>query len=164
MSISCLLYITISLLGKRVEFDIDQMLHRGKYSTIEPATAESKKGFRKLLEKLGVTKEFSRRDKWTYAVCLGWSLFLFGVFIIGTIYNLFINRNVSDQTWLKFWYIWIIVSFAASVAVTIWLIIGGLKDMKKMFIRLSGIERNDSDDGTVVRIRSCESVEPPPCQ
>ncbi len=156
--VSSLLYVSISLLCKRQEFDIDRMLHRGKYAANDKATAKNN-CHDSLWQRLGFKKELKRGDKLTYAVCLGWTFLLIGTFTIGTIYNLFINKNVSDKTWATFWYIWLIVSIFGVVILTIWYSIGGLKNLKDMFRRLSTMERNDLDDGTVVDHRNLDEAD-----
>jgi len=82
---------------------------------------------------------------------VGWPLLVITVFIVGTIYNTCINRNVSDQTWLKYWYIWVIVSLTVVSSITVWFIIGGFKDMIELFRRLKVAERDAGDDGTVTK-------------
>ena len=113
----------------------------------------------RLLEKLGIEKEFSRKDKLTYGCCMALPLIFIGVFVIGTIYNVFINREVSDQSWLRFWHVWIIVIISAFFTVTVWQTIGGLKDFREMFKRLRTIVRDDSDDGTVVHRHNLNNEE-----
>ena len=150
MIVSSLLYIGISMFGKRSEFNIDRMLHRGKYALKEDDKEAGDTIFGRILEKIGIESTFNRKDKLTYAFCIFFPLAFIALFVIGTIYNLFINREVSDESWMRFWYIWIIVVICVFIIVTVWLIIGGLKDLKEMFRRLRTIKRDDLDDGTVV--------------
>ncbi len=149
MVTSCSLYVGISLLGRKADFDLDRMLHRSEDTNKENAASKGNV-ISRILEKFGIEKGFTRRDKLTYAVCFGWTLSWIGVFIVGVIYNVFINRNVSDRSWLVFWWIWVILSFIGTVGVTIWLTIGGIKDVKDLFNRLASMERDNRDDGTVV--------------
>lgn len=155
MVVSCTLYIGVSLLGPRIEFNIDWMLHRGKYSDDESEVQDMSTW----LTKLGISKQLSIQDKLTYIFCIGWIVLCFGVFIIGTIYNSFFNKNVSDASWLTFWRIWIVVSCFIGVLVTIWLTVGGMKDMIIMFKRLAALDRNYVDDGMVVGHRNRDDVE-----
>jgi hypothetical protein len=97
------------------------------------------------------------QDKLTYIFCIGWTVLCFGIFIIGTIYNSFFNKNVSDASWLAFWHIWVMASCLIGVLVTIWLTTGGIKDMIVMFKRLSAVDRNYTDDGTVTNKEADDS-------
>lgn len=137
---------SISLLGK-TNFNMDKLLHRGKYAVDEP---EAKKVRQPggVLEKFGLTRDLSKKDKCTYAACLGWTFFWIGVFIAGTVYHLTI-KNISDQGWLKIWYCWIILSLMSGAIVTVWLTVGGISDLKEMLRRLRSLKRDEHDDGTV---------------
>lgn len=148
--VSSSLYVAISLLGKRTEFNMDRMLHRGKYADEKNSKEQTGTTFSRILEKLGIEKNFSRKDKLTYACCMVLPVIYSCVFIIGTIYNLFINRAVSDQSWLRFWYVWMIFIISAFFIVTLWQTIGGLKNFREMLRMLRTIKRDDADDGTVV--------------
>ena len=127
---------------------MDRLLHRGKYA-IEQNQAGKKKPTG-LLEKLGIDKEFSTGDKLVYGLCIGIPLFFLTLFAIGTIYGLFINRQVTDQTWLRFWYWFIIFCTVLSALLGIWYSVGGLIDLKKMLRLLRTAKRDDLDDGTVI--------------
>ena len=142
--ISIALYVIISLLTCKEDFDLDAMLHRDK-KTDEPQGP----WLQELVRRLGVDDDFDRRDKITYAVCFGWCFFWLAVFVVGVVYCAFINPNVTDASWLYFWKIWGILYLLAVVAVTIGLLFGGTKDVIDLFRRLRSIDRNDADDGTV---------------
>ncbi|OHB54003.1 MAG: hypothetical protein A2Y12_04980 [Planctomycetes bacterium GWF2_42_9] len=145
MVISCTLYIGISLLGTKQNFDLDRMLHKGKYAD-EMSEVQDHSSW---LAKLGISNQLSMQDKLTYILCIGWTVLCFGIFLVGTIYNTFFNKNVSDASWLAFWRIWLVASCLIGLLVTIWLTTGGIKDMILMFKRLSALDRNYADDGTV---------------
>ena len=145
---STLIYVLISLLGKRKEHDMDKLLNRGRYTI---------KGEMEIIDKvpsrgwkiLGMGREFTRFDKFIYIANYvwtgGWTL----VFIIGTIYNL--SHEVSDKSWMAFWKYYVYIQMGLAIIVIIWFTIGGLKDIKVMINRLRTMKRDDSDDGFVVR-------------
>jgi len=99
---SIIAYVVVSLLGDR-EFNMDRMLHRGAYA-IEGETATSIKDAQTWLEKLGVGREFTGRDRVVTLITLAWPLLWTLVFVVGTIYNLVVD--VPDETWLAFWRFW----------------------------------------------------------
>ena len=142
--ISIGLYVIISLLTCKEDFDLDAMLHREKKTDEQSGTL-----LQGIARRLGVDDDFDRRDKITYAVCFGWCFFWLGVFVVGVIYNVFINPEVSDASWLAFWKIWGIAYALAVLGVTVGLIFGGTKDLFDLFRRLKTVDRDDADDGTV---------------
>ena len=141
-------YVVVSLLGRSRPFEMDKLLKRGKYAVKEESQvieAVPSRGWRIL----GMGKEFTRGDKFIYIVNYiwtgGWTL----VFIVGTVYNLM--YDVSDDTWMSFWKIYLGIHVTLAVIVIFWFTIGGFRDIKRMFTRLRTMKRDDSDDGSVAR-------------
>ena len=69
---------------------------------------------------------------------------------MGTIYNLFVD--VPDASWLSFWRGWTWVFLCASIAVTGWFTIGGIRDLKYLYRNLSRRETGPDDDGRVAAV------------
>ncbi len=141
-----LLYIIISILGSKGSFDMDKLLNRGKYAIADEqkvVDAAPTRGWRML----GMGKEFTPGDKFIYILNYiwtgGWTL----VFIFGTIYNL--SHEVSDSTWMEFWRIFVLINIGLGIVTIIWFTVGGLRDLKTMFGRLTEATRDDTDDGFV---------------
>lgn len=146
MGISALVYIIVSLLGKKQNFNMDKMLHRGKYEIqdeIKIIEQTEKRGWKAI----GIGKEFTKLDKVIYIGTYTWTFVWFAVFIIGTLINL--NTNVSDEAWMTFWKVYIYANLGASILAIIWFSIGGVLDIKAMFKRLGTMERDAYDDGSV---------------
>ena len=80
-------------------------------------------------------------EAWT----AGWTI----VFIVGTIYNL--TYDVSDEAWLSFWRIYLLIHIALAVVAIIWFTIGGFIDLKAMLKKLKISTRDDKDDGFIIR-------------
>jgi len=152
MGMSTLVYVLVSLFGKRQEFDMDKMLHRGKYAIAEETIVANEVPL-KGLKMLGMGKEFTKGDKIIYLAAYLWTLLWVVVFVIGTIFNL--TSDVSDLSWMTFWKVFVFIYLFASLFVIVWFTIGGVKDFKEMLHRLTIMVRNHSDDGTVKH----ESVE-----
>ncbi|HEX9975355.1 MAG TPA: sodium:solute symporter [bacterium] len=141
-------YIAVSLLGRKKTFDMDKLLHRGKYLVKEEyqiLNAQPARGLRML----GMGKEFSRSDKVIYIATYVWIFIWAGIFIVGTIYNL--THDVSDLAWMKFWYWYLGINISIAIVVVFWFTIGGIRDVKALFSRLGTMERDDKDDGSVSR-------------
>lgn len=146
MGVSSLVYVAVSMLGKKEDFDMDKMLHRGKYAIKEESVIVDEvpvKGFKML----GIGKEFTKGDKIIYITAYTWTFIWIAVFIIGTVFNL--SGDVPDSSWIKFWKYFVNINLLASIIVIIWFMLGGIKDFKEMIHRLTHMERNHKDDGTV---------------
>lgn len=146
MGLSSLVYILVSLLGKRTEFNMDKMLHRGQYVIKEETIIVNEvplKGWRML----GIGKEFTKGDKIIYIISYVWTFIWVAVFIIGTIINL--TNDVPDSAWMTFWRYYVIINLIVSFIILIWFSYGGFKDFKDMMRRLKNMVRDHLDNGTV---------------
>lgn len=143
-----LVYVMVSLLDKRVDFNMDKLLHRGKYAIEEEMKVVDEvpaKGWKVL----GMGKEFTKGDKFIYLLSYAWIFIWTIIFIVGTIYNL--SHEVQDSNWLSYWKYYVIIYALVSAAVVIWFTIGGIVDMRSMFKKLSVMKRDEADDGYVVK-------------
>lgn len=146
MGVSTLVYVLVSLLGKGEDFDMDKMLHRGKYAIKEETVVVDSVPL-KGLKMLGMGKEFTKGDKIIYLTAYTWTFIWIVVFIIGTIFNL--SGDVPDSSWMAFWKTFIVINLAASFIIIIWFALGGIKDFREMLHRLKTTVRDHKDDGTV---------------
>jgi SSS family solute:Na+ symporter len=145
---SSVVYIAVSLLGGRHEFNMDKMLHRGQYKIAEDTIvgdAVPVKG----LKVLGMGKEFTRGDRLIYILAYSWTAIWAIVFVVGSYWNL--SGDVSDTAWMTFWKFFVFINTGASVIILIWFAIGGTKDLREMLKRLDTNVRNHQDDGFVKR-------------
>ncbi len=138
-------YVTVSLLGPRTEFNMDKLLHRGKYAVErgDDAAAASTRWY----EKLGFTSEFSGRDKTITYITLGWPLLWTLIFIAGSAYAVF--AKPSDSLWIRYWHVWTWVILAVATAITIWFAIGGMMNLRELFRTLDRKSVDIADDGRV---------------
>lgn len=141
-------YILVSLLTCKEDYNLDKMLHRGKYAVHEHEDRQANLPVTGIRAIIGMGSEFNLRDKILYIASMAWTFLLIAVFVFGTIYNL--THDVKNESWMIFWkyYVWIILGLSAIT--TLWFTFGGLKDLFKMFRLLKSVRRNDLDDGTVV--------------
>ncbi|MEN8127284.1 MAG: hypothetical protein ABFR90_05700 [Planctomycetota bacterium] len=68
-------------------------------------------------------------------------------FIGAWVYNT--THNVSIESWLKFWHVYIFTMFWLGVAFMIWVITGGVRDLVRMFKNLNIQEADAADNGSV---------------
>ena len=132
---------------------MDRMLHREAHAIQEEMRVVEEVPLRGL-KILGMGKEFTRGDKIIYVVAYTWTLVWTIVFVIGTFFNL--SGDVANSSWMDFWKTFILINVVASVAVIIWFLIGGLRDLKDMLHRLKTMVRDHRDDGFVQRTSTQE--------
>jgi SSS family solute:Na+ symporter len=147
-AIAILSYIFVSLIGTKTVFNMDMMLHRGKYKIEEHQnTQNSKSAVGRLGTVFGITDEFNTRDKILYISTFVWTGLWIIIFVTGTICNYIMD--IKTQPWITFWWYYTFSTLFLSAVTTLWFTLGGLIDLKKMFKLLSTIRRNDLDDGMV---------------
>jgi SSS family solute:Na+ symporter len=153
-------YAILSLLTFKEDFNLDRMLHRGVYAAMTPLVGDVKiqhHRVSRLAKHLGLDDNFTRTDKWLTAAMAGWGLFWFSVFVVGSIWNLV--RPWPNEAWASYYHvvgIGVPVFFAFITG--IWFAWGGLRDMKRLFGRLSSEHLNALDDGTVVNNQNLDEL------
>lgn len=149
---SIVAYIAVSLLTYHGPYNLDRMLHRGQYNTDgpkeqvkEPWTVKS--FFAKLI---GLSPECTKGDK-----VLIWSVFLYAFvyqvilcFVVVLIWNLISPWPTSWWTHY-FFYTSMVVAAVIGVITTVWFMIGGFIDTRRMFKDLEHSASNPLDDGRV---------------
>lgn len=151
--VAIVVYVVVSLLTCRRDYDMDRLLHRGKYAAIKEKVGEvvvipPRRGLRwgKLI---GMDENFTLSDKWIAGGLFGWSMLWVGVFAIGTIWNLI--APWPDSVWSSYWHIaGIGVPVLMSIVTAIWFTWGGVRDIRRLFVRLKEQRIDHLDDGTVV--------------
>ncbi len=150
---SIVMYVCVSLASNDRIFNLDRLLHRGEFS-IEGDRSSQMAVRRSWLERLGMDREFTGWDRFVTYISIGWPLVWTLLFIAGTIYNLFVD--VPDHSWLSFWRGWTWFVLCASIAVTGWFTIGGIRDLKYLYRNLSRQETGPDDDGRVTTVEENE--------
>jgi solute:Na+ symporter, SSS family len=147
MILASIVYFIISLLTPYKVFDFDKLLHTGIYSTEKETTYGSEeviKGWRVLAP----TREFSKGDRAIYWATTGWTAAWVAVFFIGTTFYFFV-KPFTDSQWMNFWQVYTYIFLGASIIVTVWFTIGGMKNLREMIHALKHNIRDYKDDGFV---------------
>lgn len=152
-------YTVVSLLSRAPAFDLDKMLHRGRYAIKGEhvdAGLETSRGLRAI----GMGPEFTKTDRVIYLATLAWSLCFLAIFIVGTLYCKLV-APFSDDTWVNIWLVWTLMMGLVGVATTVWFVWGGFGDLKKLFSDLKSARRDEYDDGMIIeQDHQIKEVEP----
>jgi SSS family solute:Na+ symporter len=150
MVTSILLYIIVSLLTCRKDFNMEKMLHRGQYAIADDQvnTINTKKNSWRSL--IGIDQNFTRGDKAISISVFSWTMFWWVVFVIVTVWNLISPWSLN--WWSVYWkYYAIIIPLVIGMVTTVWFVWGGVLDLKHLFKNLKVYKPDDNDDGTVVK-------------
>ena len=148
MICSIIVYVIVSLLDKKHQFNLDKMLHRGKYAVVEEQTIQAKMPVKGWQTRLGMTNEFTRLDKILYCGFGAWSIFWFIFFCVVVLYRCFFD--ISDKVWWWYWGFCLWLNVVLAIATLIWFTFGGMRDLRKMLHRLKAMKKDSSDDGEIV--------------
>jgi SSS family solute:Na+ symporter len=144
-------YIVVSLLTHKEDFNMDRMLHRGAYAAIKPLVGDAvvvPKGRVSWGRIIGFDEDYSVTDKWLAGGLFAWVSIFAGIFIVGAIWNQIAPWPIS--VWSLFWnVVALALPIFCAVVIGIWFTWGGLRDIADLFRRLRQERINVLDDGTV---------------
>ncbi len=152
MMISIAAYVIGSLVTYKEPFNLDRMLHRGKYNMDGTDKSTSAWSWRTVWSKLvGITPEYTLGDK-----IIAWSVVLYSVgyqfgmcFLAVLVWNLVSPWN--PQWWGKYFFITnVCVICVIGIVSTFWFFIGGVIDLRRLFKDLAARINNPLDNGMVV--------------
>lgn len=157
-------YIIVSKLTCRKDFNLDKMLHRGKYNmehfvdndsaviAVEEKSPKKKFHWRSLV---GITAEYSRGDKILAWAVFGWTMFNISMLLVQLVLNLGFGIW-SEETWFKFWcYYTLPLALLVGIVTTIWFTWGSCRDLFRLFrsmrnnYKQNSQEQPDADNGFV---------------
>ena len=157
ISISVGLYILVSLSTCRRPFDLDAMLHRDQRDPDEAAP--------RWWERLGFDRRMTGWDRVTTGITLAWPVFFTIVFALGMARHLLGPRlgldPITPESWLVAWKWWLLVALSTAVIVTVWFVVGGLRDLFRMFRLLKQVGHDERDDGRVIDHRNADEIGTP---
>lgn len=140
-------YVVVSLLTRNPpEFDMDRMLHRGKYDS-KHEHQQITAALPKWQRALGMNASFTRGDRLIYYFNICWAGILFGAFVTGSVIRFF--RPIRSGVWASWWTVYLYLMIFMAVTTAVWFLIGGVRDLKTMFQLLRTGQVDESDDGSV---------------
>jgi hypothetical protein len=145
-------YVVGSLITYREPYNLDRLLHRGEYSNGESIETKSAWTWKSVWGKLiGIDDEYTKGDK-----VIAWSVFGYTIvfqFLIAFVGVLIWNAISPWPTewWSSYFFITlIVVGIIVGSVSTVWFMIGGIKDIRRLFRDLAKRVDNPLDDGWVV--------------
>ena len=153
LSVLCvILYLGVSRLTCRKPFNLDRMLHRGKYGLGEKREIKMRWTPRTVFSNLiGITPEYTRGDK-----AIAWGVFLYS-FVYGFVLAFagVVVWNVIHPWPVKWWCWYFVIQFFVIPCIlacftTVWFGVGGFFGLRQLFRDLAARkDTNDLDDGRV---------------
>jgi SSS family solute:Na+ symporter len=144
-------YVTVSLLTPREAFDLDRMLHRGRYAppgepVVVPLPLRERFRVKNILQ---FDVNFTFSDKLVSGGIFWWAMFLLVVNVVVSVWNLFVY-DWPISWWSKYWLVaGVGVPFVIALATLVWFGVGGIKDIFIFFHDLRTMDRDVHDNGTV---------------
>jgi len=150
MVTSILLYIIVSLLTCRKDFNMEKMLHRGQYAIADDQVKVVNVKKFSWSSLIGIDENFTFGDKAISISVFGWTMFWWLVFVVVTVWNLVSPWPLN--WWSLYWkYYAVIIPLAIGMITTVWFIWGGVLDLRHLFKNLKVYKPDDEDDGTVIK-------------
>ncbi|HBG26012.1 MAG: hypothetical protein A2Y10_03920 [Planctomycetes bacterium GWF2_41_51] len=150
MLVASALYFAFSFLGKRTNFNLEKMLHRGKYKISAKNESDNlmesdrKFSFKKAF---GITEDFTTGDKLIYGFSIFHTLLLFSIFVVITALALIFK--FTEFQWKAYHYYMLWFTMGLSLIIALWLAIGGLHNAVQLFKDLRTSKKDFADDGKV---------------
>jgi SSS family solute:Na+ symporter len=142
-------YVVVSLCTPDPKIDMDRLLHRGAYRVQTPNGTDHPVappvGWKAVLP----GPEFTGGDRLIYWLKVGWVLFFFVTFLGICLWQVF--QPWPDEWWANWWFFNLVFTGVTGTLATVWFLVGGLRDLKALFIRLGNTRRDAADDGSVPR-------------
>jgi solute:Na+ symporter, SSS family len=143
---SSLVYIIVSFLSRRRDFDLSAMFQRRAAVELAEKAPALKRSLPARI--MGFNESFTRGDKTIAAVLLGYSFLAAGVNVVVVLMNLFHHWTI--EWWSTYWLIFaLILPMVLGAATLSWFTLGGLRDTRDFFRALRTIKRDARDDGRV---------------
>ena len=149
--VSMILYVVVSKLTCKEPFNLERMLHRGKYSVDGEVKTEMKWTLRNVFSKLiGITPAYSKSDRviahalFFYSIVYGFLIMFVAVLIWNTV------SPWPSSWWSNYFFVSLLLVPCIVAAITaVWFGVGGFVNLIQLFRDLKTRIVNPLDDGRV---------------
>ncbi len=155
-------YVVVSLIAYRKPYNLDRLLHRGKYAIDGERNIKTKWSLKTVFVNIiGITPEYTGSDRF-----IAWMVFLYSFgfelmisFVLVLVWNAvkFLPEGMRPwqpwpDSWWSYYYliVFLIVPSIVGVISTVWFMWGGIRDTVRLFRDLALRVDNPLDNGTVV--------------
>jgi SSS family solute:Na+ symporter len=144
-------YVVVSIITSRQNFNLERMLHRGQYAISAEAQKPQRLRERFTLKNVfRFDENFTLGDKIISSGIFWWAMVLAALNLFVAIYTL-LYHHLTVSWWANYWLIIaIVVPFGVSLITLVWFTIGGVKDIRSFFVALKSVRHDARDDGRVV--------------
>lgn len=132
-------------------YNLDKLLHRGIYAE-EAEPPKEKWTLRNIFSKIiGITPEYTTGDK-----VIAYSVFFYSVvYSVGIIFFMIVIWNLISpwpKNWwtVKFFITTLLVPGIVGIVSTVWFLIGGIRDARRLFIDLEKRVEDPNDNGQIL--------------
>ncbi|CAA6689544.1 MULTISPECIES: sodium:solute symporter [unclassified Lentimonas] len=145
-------YVIGSMITYKAPYNLDRLLHRGAYSIDGEKHIKTPWTLRNAMSKLiGINPDYTRGDRF-----IAWSVFGYAIvykmgfcFLFVLIWNMI--SPWPEEWWGHYFFITtIVITGILAIISTVWFLIGGIIDTRRLFIDLSTRMDNPLDDGSVI--------------
>ncbi len=132
-------------------FNLEKLLHRGIYSD-EPPRPKVKWTVRNFFSKIiGITPEYSKGDKViAYSVFFYSIVYQVGLVFVGVVIWNMISPWPKEWWTIKFFITSLVVPGVVGIISTVWFLIGGIYDSRRLFIDLGKRVEDPDDNGQIL--------------
>lgn len=147
-------YILVSLIRPGRIIDFERILHRGRHRVKEEEAVIRERNPEEqpvawYWRMIGVNgREFSKIDKALFLFTFGYGMWGIGGFLVLAFFQA--NGWMTDDRWFVWWRLSLFIQLGLAIIGGLWVTVGGMFDLRKLYRRLSVIKRDEFDDGRVV--------------
>jgi solute:Na+ symporter, SSS family len=143
------IYSLVSLLTCRKPFDLDRMLHRGRWDTSKEHHILTPTKMPWWQRTVGIDPEYTTGDKILAWSLFGWLILQFGLFLMVLVWNLLFHRWPEDW-FFEYWKRVTLPMFLIyGIVTSIWFFFGGTRGLIRLFRALRAHQPDVNDDGRV---------------
>lgn len=142
-------YILVSLFDRQPPHDMEKLLNRGQYAKSDALDCEPVANAAWHERLFGITPMFNKHDRITAYAVVGLFLSFFVIFVVGMAVGYTMQPSLA--AWAGFWKAFLLLNYGVLIVSTVWLGIGGLRDLRTLIREMRAEKVDEQDDGFMER-------------